>query len=172
MYISLIVAADEQNGIGQDGQLPWHLPDDLKRFKQLTLGHHLIVGRKTFESIGKALPGRTTIVVTRQAGYRPEGALEAPHVLVAPGVTAALDMARCRGEGEAFCCGGGEVYRQMLPLADCVYLTRVCATVPADVTFPTLTESEWEVTESTRHPADEKHRYAFVFLRYRRIKNA
>src|SRR5512145_1318566 len=100
MRISLIVAADKNDGIGQDGRLPWRLPDDLKRFKQLTLGHHLIMGRKTFESIGKPLPGRTTIVVTRQANYQAEG------VLLAHDIETALDLARRRGESEVFCCGG------------------------------------------------------------------
>jgi dihydrofolate reductase len=162
MKISLIVAADENNGIGLNGQIPWRLPDDLKRFKQLTLGHHLIMGRKTYESIGRPLPGRTTIVVTQQMGYQPEG------VFLAHSIEAAIQLAGSRGESEVFCCGGGELYRQMLPLADCIYITRVLTNVVADVTFPQLAEAEWKMVEEVAHPADEKHPFPFVFICYQR----
>jgi dihydrofolate reductase len=162
MKISLIAAADEENGIGLNGLLPWRLPDDLKRFKQLTLGHHLIMGRKTYQSIGKPLPGRTTIVVTRQSEYQPEG------VLTAPGVKAALELARSRGESEAFVCGGGEIYHQMLPLAERVCLTRVHARLAADVRFPELAATDWQLIESIAHPADERHPYPFTFLTYQK----
>jgi dihydrofolate reductase len=162
MKISLIVAADENNGIGLNGQLPWRLPDDLKRFRQLTLGHHLFMGRKTYESIGKPLPGRTTIVITRQTDYQPEG------VFLAHSIEAAFELARNHGENEVFCCGGGEIYRQMLPVADCVYLTRVLTRLNADVHFPSMGEAEWTVVEKTFHPADEKHVFPFIFFCYQR----
>jgi dihydrofolate reductase len=162
MKLSLIVAADQNNGIGLNGQLPWRLPDDLKRFKQLTLGHHLVMGRKTYESIGRPLPGRTTIVVTRQVNYRPEG------VLCAQGIDDALELARSRGESEVFCCGGGELYRQMLPLADCIYLTRVLANVTADVYFPQWSDGDWKMVDELHHPADAKHIYPFIFFSYQR----
>lgn len=163
MRTSIILAADENNGIGKNGQLPWRLPDDLKRFKQLTLGHYLLMGRKTYESIGKPLPGRTTIVLTRQLNYQPKG------VLLAHNLETACELARKQEESELFCCGGGEIYRQMLPLADFVYLTRVHTTLPTDVTFPQLPETNWQLVENIQHPADEKHPYAFTFLVYTKL---
>lgn len=157
MTISLIVAMDEQQGIGKSGKLPWRLSSDLKRFRELTMGHHIIVGRKTLESIGKPLPGRQTIVVTRSETYRPEGCL------VAHSVEDAIRMARERGETESFICGGAAVYADALGDSDRLYLTLVHASVDADVFFPEIDEDAWIEKESEEYGVDEKNQYPFTF---------
>ncbi|HWO01947.1 MAG TPA: dihydrofolate reductase [Blastocatellia bacterium] len=157
MIISLIVAMDEQSGIGKAGTLPWRLSSDLKRFRELTMGHHIIVGRKTFESIGKPLPGRQTIVVTRNEAYSPEGCL------IAHSVKDAIELARERGETEAFICGGAAIYAEAIAAADRLYLTRVHATVDADVFFPEFDEQALIEKERSSHAADEKNQYPFTF---------
>jgi dihydrofolate reductase len=164
MIISLIVAMDEQRGIGKAGSLPWRLSSDLKRFRELTMGHHIIVGRKTFESIGKPLPGRTTIVVTRSKTYAAEGCL------VVHSVEAAIQLARERGETEAFICGGAAIYAGALEVADRLYLTLVRASVDADVFFPVISENAWAEKGSENHSADEKNQYAFTFKLLERNK--
>ena len=164
MIISLIVAMDEKRGIGKDGKLPWHLSSDLKRFRELTMGHHMIVGRKTFESIGKPLPGRQMIVVTRSPGYKPEGCL------VADSVQRAIALAQERGETEAFVIGGAEIYSQTLDAADRVYLTQVHADVAADTFFPELNHESWTETQTAYQLADEKNQYAFTFKALERKK--
>jgi dihydrofolate reductase len=158
MIISLIAALDRRRGIGKDNQLPWRLPADLKRFRELTMGHHLIVGRKTYESIGKPLPGRTMIIVTRQPGVQIEGCL------VVSSVAEALALANTRGEQEVFVIGGAEIYAQTLAQADRLYLTLVEAEVAADTFFPTFAEDDWQEVERCTHAADEKHQYAFTFI--------
>lgn len=158
MIVSLIAALDRRRGIGKNNQLPWRLPADLKRFRQLTLGHHVIAGRKTYESIGKPLPGRTMIIVTRQADF------QAANCEVAGSVTAALARASTRGEQEVFVIGGAEIYAQTLAQADRLYLTLVEAEVAADTFFPAFDEAAWQTVERTPHPADEKHAYAFTFV--------
>lgn len=157
MIVSLIVATDRNGGIGIDGRLPWHLPADLKRFRELTMGHHLIVGRKTFDSIGKALPGRQMIIVTRNRSF------QAKDCLVAHSVEEALELARQRGEDEVFVGGGGEIYAQSLALADRIYLTIVEAEVEADAFFPKLSDGEWIEGESEFHPVDERNALPFTF---------
>jgi len=157
LIISLIVAMDEKRGIGKAGRLPWRLSSDLKRFRELTMGHHMIVGRKTFESIGKPLPGRQTIVVTHNASFQPDGCL------VAASVQAAITTAQERGETEAFVIGGAEIYTQVLDEADRVYLTQVHAEVDADTFFPEIDQDAWIEKERSQHPADEKNQYAFTF---------
>ncbi len=157
MIISLIVAMDEKRGIGKAGKLPWRLSSDLKRFRELTMGHHMIAGRKTFESIGKPLPGRQTIVVTRNASFKPDGCL------VAASVQAALALAQDRGETEVFVIGGAEIYTQTLDVADRVYLTQVHAEVDADTFFPELKHDSWTETQSAFQPAGDKNQYAFTF---------
>ena len=158
MIISLIVAMDEMGGIGKDNRLPWHLSSDLKRFKQLTLGHHLLMGRKTYETIGRPLPGRTTIVITRNPQYQAAGCL------VAPSLEEALGLARENGETEAFIAGGGEIFTLALPLADRIYLTRVHAQVEADVFFPPFSLEGWRQIETIEQPADEKNDYPAKFI--------
>lgn len=157
MIISLIVAMDERRGIGKDGKLPWRLSSDLKRFRELTMGHHIIVGRRTFESIGKPLPGRQTIVVTRSETYQPEGCL------VAHSVEDAIRLARERGETEAFICGGAAIYAGAISDADRLYLTQVHTTVEADVFFPAIERQAWVEKESASHAVDEKNQYPFTF---------
>ncbi len=147
--ISIIVAMSENRVIGRSGDLPWHLPADLKRFKALTTGHSIIMGRKTFDSIGRPLPNRTSIVITRNADYRPEGII----------VVDCLDEALKRSEAgkQVFIIGGGEIYRLALPRADRLYITMVHAMVEGDTFFPELLESEWELIGSDRHEADQSH---------------
>ena len=157
MIISLLVGMDEKRGIGKDGKLPWRLSSDMKRFRELTMGHHLIVGRKTFESIGKPLPGRQTIVVTRNPGFRPEGCL------IAGSVQEAIGIAQANGEKEAFVIGGGDIYAQALDVADRIYLTQVHAEVDADTFFPELHHDRWVEKETSYQPAGEKNEHSFTF---------
>jgi len=157
VIISLLVAMDEKRGIGVNNRLPWRLPSDLKRFRALTMGHHLIVGRKTFESIGRSLPGRQMIIVTRQAGCQAEGCL------IAHSVEGAVNLARARGESEVFICGGAEIYAQALPFAQRIYLTLVHAEVEADTFFPEWDEEMWVEEKVSHHEADEKNQYPSTF---------
>jgi dihydrofolate reductase len=157
VIISLIVAMDEQRGIGFQGRLPWHLPADLKRFKSLTMGHHLIMGRKTYESIGSPLPGRTMIVVTRNPSYQPDGCM------VARSLETALEFARMGMETEVFIIGGGDLFEQSIDLADRIYMSKVHTSLPADVYFPDISTDEWQEQKSELVPADEKNFYDFTF---------
>ena len=157
MIISLIAAMDEQRGTGLKGRLPWRLSSDMKRFRELTMGHHIIVGRKTFESIGKPLPGRQTIIVTRNSEFRAEGCF------VVHSLEEALDLARSRGESEAFVCGGSQIYTEAVLEAQRFYLTVVHARVESDTFFPDWDESGWKEKYSSRHDADDKDEYASTF---------
>jgi dihydrofolate reductase len=157
VIISIIAAMDRKRGIGVDNKLPWRLSADLKRFRSLTMDHHIIVGRKTFESIGKPLPGRRMIVVTRDRNYKVDGCD------VANSIEDALNLARERGESEVFICGGAEIYAQSIEIADRMYLTFVDAEVAADAFFPEFDEREWVERESFYQPADEKNQYPFTF---------
>jgi len=157
VIVSLIVAMDEQRGIGKAGALPWRLSSDLKRFRELTMGHHIIVGRKTFESIGKPLPGRQMIVVTRNESFNAGGCF------VTHSVDAAIELARARGETEVFVCGGSDIYGLTIEQAGRIYLTIVHAQVAADTFFPAFESSEWVEKSSSYHPADEKNEYASTF---------
>ncbi len=157
MIISLIVAMDERRGIGVEGHLPWHLPADLKRFKSLTMGHHLIMGRKTYESIGRPLPGRTMIIVSHNPSFQPEGCL------VAGSFDTALEFARLDLEDEVFVIGGGDLFDQTIELADRVYLTLVHASLEADVYFPEYILDDWQETDSVYQDADEKNLYPSTF---------
>ena len=166
MIVSIIVAMDRRGGIGKDNRLPWRLSADLKRFKELTMGHHIVVGRRTFESIGKPLPGRQTIVVTRNETYQAEGCS------TARSVDDALDLARARGETEVFICGGAEVYREAMPRANRMYVTDVHAEVEADTTFPEFDRSKWVERESSDREADETNQYATTFQVFERKPEA
>jgi dihydrofolate reductase len=157
VIISLLVAMDAKRGIGKDGKLPWRLSSDLKRFRELTMGHHIIVGRKTFGSIGKPLPGRQTIVVTRNPSYTIEGCL------IAGSFQAAIELAQTRGENEVFVIGGADIYAQALGVADRVYLTEVHTEVDADTFFPEFDRSAWAEKECSYQPADEKNQHACTF---------
>jgi len=154
--ISLIVAASTNNVIGADGDLPWRLSDDLKRFKAITMGKPIIMGRLTWESIGRPLPGRQNIVITRRPGYRAEGCD------VVGSVDAAVEAAGAAAE--IMVIGGGDIYRQLLPRASRIYLTRVDAEIDGDTFFPELDESEWEIVCSEAHAADERNAHAFKLM--------
>jgi dihydrofolate reductase len=160
MTISLVVAASTNNVIGSDGGLPWHLPDDLKHFKRLTVGKPVIMGRRTFESIGRPLPDRRNIVMTRDAVYAAEGCD------VVTSVDEALDLVE--DADEVMIIGGGQVYRDFLPHADRIYLTRVQADVEGDTYFPDIDEAGWRLVSSEPHAADEKHAYAFDVMVFER----
>lgn len=157
MIVSLIAAMDRRRGIGIGNQLPWRLSADLKRFRELTMGHHIIVGRKTFESIGKPLPGRQMIIVTRDRDLQVEGCL------ISHSPQSAIELARARGETEVFVCGGAEIYAQSLGIADRLYLTLVDAEVEADTLFPLFDLQDWIERERVFHPADEKNEFPFIF---------
>ncbi len=138
----------------------WHLPDDLKRFKALTMGHPILMGRKTFDSIGRALPGRTCIVITRSENF------EVPGVLPTTSLEKALSLAAAQDASEGFIIGGGEVYRQALErgIVDCIYLTRVHAVVEGDTYFEIPDGTQWKVEGQVAHPSDERHAFAFDFI--------
>ncbi|HBP22806.1 MAG TPA: hypothetical protein DEA08_34125 [Planctomycetes bacterium] len=161
--VVLVAAAAENGTIGREGGLPWHLPSDLAHFKRLTKGHPMLMGRKTWESIGKRpLPKRPTVVVTRDASYEvPAG------VGRAGGVPEAIALARGMGVGPVFVAGGEGIYRAALPLATRVELTRVHAEVEGDARFPLEALAEgWERVSCERHEPDERHAYAYSFERY------
>ena len=160
MILSILAAVAENGVIGRAGGLPWHLPEDLRRFKALTLGRTIVMGRRTFASIGRPLPGRRSIVLSRDPRFAP-GAVE-----VARGLEAAL--AACAGEDEVFVIGGESLFREALPLADRLYLTRVHAKPVGDVLFPDFDEGDWEMVAAEAHTADERHPHPFTFLTYRR----
>jgi len=160
--LSIIVAAAENDAIGKDNQLIWHLSDDLKRFKNLTNGHYIIMGRKTFESFPKPLPNRTHVVITRQENYEvPAG------VIVVNSLADAIDASK--SDPQPFIIGGGEIYRQALLVADTIELTRVHHNFEADTFFPKLDNTIWEESKTTFHDKDEKHKYPFSFITYERL---
>jgi dihydrofolate reductase len=153
--VSLIVAMAADRVIGVDNALPWRLPDDLKRFKAVTLGKPVLMGRRTFESIGRPLPGRLNIVLTRNPDFRVAG------VVAVPSWAAALQAA---GDApELMVIGGALLYTQALPLAQRIYLTEVHAQVPGDAQFPEFAAAEWQEIEREEHPADERHAFAMTF---------
>lgn len=164
MIISIIVAMDERRGIGIRNRLPWHLSTDLVRFKKLTMNHTVIMGRKTYESIGKILPGRTMVVITRSVNYRAAG------VVVVHSLPEAITLAKNSGEEEVFIIGGEAIFKMALPLAQKIYLTSVHAVTEADVFFPHFDESEWIVVQHFDIPADEKNQYPSSFSILNRIK--
>ena len=157
MFISLIVAAAENNAIGKKNQLLWHLPNDLKFFKNTTWGMPVIMGRKTFEAVNKTLPGRFNIVITRQQGWN------AADVIVATDLNDAIKKAAETNCKEVFIIGGGEIYKQSIETADKIYLTRVHATIDGDTFFPVIDENKWQLTSNQDFTADEKHAFAYSF---------
>jgi dihydrofolate reductase len=164
MIISAIVATAKNNVIGKDNQIPWYLPADLKYFKKTTLNHHVIMGRKSFQSIGRPLPKRTNIVITRNAFFTATG------VQVVHSIDEALHKALLQGEQEAFIIGGAEIYRQSMPYWDRVYLTRVDLEVEGDTYFPELDPEEWTCVSSEPQEPDEKNKFPYTFEVYERIK--
>ncbi len=157
MIISLIVAASDNNAIGKDNHLMWHLPEDMKFFKNTTWGFPVIMGRKTFLELGnKALPGRQNIIITRQKNFKAEGAV------VVNKLDDALFVAREGDTNEIFVIGGGEIYKEAMSKANRIYMTRVHATLQGDTYFPEIDEKKWKVTSSREVKADEKHEYDFT----------
>ena len=163
MRLSIIAAMSQNRVIGRDTRLPWHLPADWAHFKKLTMGHCLLMGRKTLESIGRPLPGRTMVVVTRQRDYAPPGA--PPGVRVAHSLEEALAMT---AGDEVFIAGGAEIYRQTLPRVKRLYLTLVQATLEGDAYFPEFDEADWQLASQENYPADAKNPYPYGFLVYER----
>lgn len=164
MRIALIAAAAENGIIGRDNQLPWHLPDEFRHFKQTTEGHHVIMGRRTWESRGKPLPKRANVVVTSQADY------PAPGAIVVRSLSEALRRAEEAGEEEAFVIGGTLLYAEALAIADRLYLTRVHATFVGDAVFPSFDESQWREVERREHPIDDRHAFAFTIRTLDRVR--
>lgn len=161
--ISLVVAVSENYVIGKDNKLIWHLPADLKFFKEVTMGHHMIMGRNTFDSIGRVLPGRTSIVVTRNKDLRlPEG------VLKAGSFQEALDLAK--NDSEICVIGGAQIFKEALPVADKVYLTIIHQHFEGDVHFPKLDPNVWKQTKRQDFSPDEKNKYPYSFCEFEKIK--
>ncbi|MBZ9629236.1 dihydrofolate reductase [Salegentibacter sp. LM13S] len=156
--ITMIAAAAENNALGKDQDLVWHLPDDFKRFKKLTSGHHIIMGRKTFETFPKPLPNRTHIVITRKDNYLKKDAT------VVSSLEKALEFVK--KDEQPFIIGGGEIYKLGMDVADKIELTRVHDTFDADTFFPEIDEEKWKLIAEEFHPKDEKHNYAFTYLTY------
>jgi dihydrofolate reductase len=161
MKLSLIAAIAANGVIGRDNALPWRLRDDLRFFVQKTQGHHVIMGRKQYESIGHSLPRRPNLVISRN----PDFSADCP---VVGSLERALELARSAGESEAFIIGGAEIYALALPLADTFYRTRVLAQVPGDVFFPSFDPNAWDVQLESEHAADERNEFAFVIETLRR----
>jgi len=159
MNINIVVAIAANNAIGKNNKLLWHLPKDLKHFKELTTGHTVIMGRKTFDSVGKPLPNRRNIVVTRQN-------IQIESCEVVNSLDAALELAK--GETEVDIVGGAEIYRQAMPLTDFIYLTVVHQNFEADTFFPEIDESQWQEIAREDHQTDEKHAFPFSFMTLKR----
>jgi dihydrofolate reductase len=155
MITSIIVAIAKNNAIGKDNKLLWYLPNDLKHFKDVTTGHTVIMGRKTYESVGKPLPKRRNIVVTRQA-------ISIEGCEVVPSIEAALAL--CADEEEVFIVGGAEIYRQSIPLTDRIYLTKVDQDFDGDTFFPELNAAEWKETERENFEPDDKNKLKYSFI--------
>jgi dihydrofolate reductase len=166
MLVSLIAAVAENGVIGREGALPWRMSADLQRFKWLTMGHPIVMGRRTWESLGRPLPGRTSIVVTRQAGFRPPWS-EVRVVHTLDDAIAAAAMAP-GGDAEMFVIGGGELYAASMPRADRLYLTRVLATVEGDARFPDYDAGEWRLISSEYFSADAKNEFPHNYEVYER----
>ena len=158
--LSIIVALSDNNVVGKENKLPWKLSADLKRLKAITMGHHLIMGRLTWESLGRPLPGRTNVVITSDRNYKAEGGVVVRSLAEAINVSFQDD--------EAFIFGGGKVFKEALPLVDKIYMTRVHAKVDGDAFFPALAMNEWREIEREDFKADEKNQYDYSFITLRR----
>jgi dihydrofolate reductase len=166
MILSLIVAVAENNAIGRDNNLPWHLPEDLKFFKKHTLGKPVIMGRKTYQSLGRPLPGRLNIVLSGNSAFPlPDG------VLLYNNMEDAIQKLELDGTEEAFVIGGSKVFGQAMQIADIMYITRVHTVIAdADVFLPHIDHSQWHLAWEEAHKADDKHAYDFTFRKYERIE--
>jgi len=159
--ISMIVAMADNRAIGKDNAMLWHLPDDFKHFKAVTMGKPILMGRKTFESIGRPLPGRENIVITRNEGFVAEG------VTIVYSIEAALEAAK--KYDEVMIIGGDSFYQQMLPLSERLYITEVHHAFEADAFFPEIRPDEWQELTRDEHAVDDKHAYGFSFVNYQRV---
>lgn len=162
--VTLVVAMGKNNAIGKENLMPWHLPNDLQHFKRLTLGHPVIMGRKTYESIGKALPGRTNIVISRRDGWFQEG------ILIVGSLKEAMKFAQ-KIDDEIFIIGGGEIFRQTIEAADRLEVTEVEASPDADVFFPKIDPKIWGLVKEEHHTQDDRHAYDYTFKTYERLEN-
>ncbi len=159
--ITMIAAAAENNALGKDGNIPWHLPDDFKHFKQLTTGHHIIMGRKTWESFPRPLPNRTHVVITRDHSYKAENAV----------VVHSLEdaLAYCKDEAHTYIIGGGEIYKLGMNYATHIELTRVHNEFEADAFFPEINTNQWELVSSVFHDVDDRHKNGFTFQSWKKL---
>ena len=164
MIISAIVAMARNRTIGHHNQIPWYLPADLKYFKKTTLHHAVIMGRNNFDAIGRPLPLRTNIIITRDPFFIVSGCI------VVHSLAEALQFAREHHETEAFIIGGGQIYQQAMPLLDRIYLTRVEADIEGDVFFPEMNPADWQLTQDEPHPADDRNAFPYTFQCFERIK--
>jgi len=160
--VSLIVAMSRNRVIGRDNRLPWHLPEDLKRFKQLTMGHHIVMGRKTWESIGRLLPGRTTVIVTRDQN------LQVPGAKIARSLAQALHL--CEGDPEVFVIGGAQIFQTALPRVQRIYLTTIETDIEGDIRMPAIDWTAWRCVESESHPVAPGNALPWTFATYERIR--
>ena len=159
--LTLIAAAGENNELGLNGDLPWHLPDDFKRFKALTSGHKIIMGRKTMETFPKPLPNREHLVITRDKNYKPKFECKPFHSL-----TDAIEYAK--NDAQTFVIGGGEIYSLAMPFATHIELTRVHAQFEADTYFPEIEDEHWQLVNEVFHPKDERHEHSFTYQTFKR----
>ena len=163
MRLSIIAALSTNNVIGRDNDIPWRQSTDLKRLKALTMGHHIVMGRKTWETLGRPLPGRVNVVITRREDYRADGAV------VVTSIDEALHIAAAAGDAKVFIGGGAQIYQQPMHRCDRMYLTRIHADVEGDTFFPEFDDvSEWHLTDAEHFEADEKNQYPYSFLTYDR----
>lgn len=162
MKISMIAAMAHDRVIGKDNQMPWHLPADLAHFKRVTLGKPVLMGRKTFESIGRPLPGRRNLVISRNPDYQAEG------IEMVGSVEAALALLAGSSVEELMVIGGGHLYAEMLPSADCLYLTQIDLAVEGDTRFPAFDDGQWQRVDCESHPADEKNPHPYSFETWQR----
>ena len=163
MIISMIAAMGSNRVIGKDNDLPWHLPDDFKYFQQETNGHHIVMGRKNWESLPhkfQPLPNRTNLVLTRQSDYKADGAT------IITSLQEGKEIAAKNGEQELFIIGGGEIYRMGLSISDRIYLTEIAGDFDGQVTFPELNRDVWKEVSRQHHPVDDRHQYAFDYVIY------
>ncbi len=161
MRISIIAAVSDNGVIGAEGRLPWHLPADLKHFKEVTTNHHIIMGRKTYESIGKALPNRTNIVLTRNEKFKVDEG-----VLLLNSLDDAINLAKSSGQTECFIIGGESLYTQALPITDRIYMTTVHTEAKGNAHFPTFNVNDWKISEKVDYKSDSKnpHSYSLIVL--------
>ncbi len=159
--ITMIAAIGKNNELGKDNDLIWHLPNDLKRFKKVTKGHHVIMGRKTYESLGRPLPNRTNIIITRNSDYKAEGCL------VVHSLEEAIEAAK--EDDNPYILGGAEIYKQAMVFADFLDLTFVDAALEADAFFPEINKNEWKEIEREDHQKDDKHQYNYSFVTYKKV---